>query len=147
MAIIDTSISGSSIENRDLDISIGIDLPFYRSLGSDGYFTTTKTTLSAVKNNLINLLKTNQGERYLQPSLGINLKQFLFEPIEADTSDKLRLEIVSTISFWLPFVNITELRVDVGQGKGEFDRNSIKIDITFSLSDLPDMLESVQIEI
>ena len=77
----------------------------------------------------------------------INLKQFLFEPIEADTSDKLRLEIVSTISFWLPFVNITELRVDVGQGKGEFDRNSIKIDITFSLSDLPDMLESVQIEI
>ena len=27
------------------------------------------------------------------------------------------------------------------------DRNSIKIDITFSLSDLPDMLESVQIEI
>ena len=57
MAIIDTSISGSTIENRDLDIFIGIDLPFYKSNGTEGYFASTKTTLQAVKNNLINLLK------------------------------------------------------------------------------------------
>ena len=44
MAIIDTSISGSTIENRDLDIFIGIDLPFYKSNGTEGYFASTKTT-------------------------------------------------------------------------------------------------------
>ena len=147
MAIIDTSISGSSIENRDLDVSIGIDLPFYKSQGSDGYFATTKTTLSAVKNNLVNLIKTQRGERYLQPLLGLNLRNFLFEPIETDTSDKLRAEIISTISTWLPFIKINELNVDVGQGIGEFDRNRIKIDITFSLNELPNMLDSVQVEI
>ena len=45
MAIIDTSISGSSIENRDGDVFIGIDLPFYKSNGSEGYFASTKITL------------------------------------------------------------------------------------------------------
>ena len=51
MAIIDTSISGSTVENRDSDIFIGIDLPFYKSNGTEGYFASSKTTLQSVKNN------------------------------------------------------------------------------------------------
>ena len=145
MAILDTSISGSSIENRDLDVFIGIDLPFYKG-GSEGYFASTKITLDAVRNNLINLLKTNRGERYFQPLLGLNLREFLFQPITVDTEDQIRADIVSTISTWLPFVEIRELNVSV-DGNSEFDRNKIKIDITFSLNELPNMLDSIQIEI
>tara|TARA_Y100000004_G_C8884650_1_gene399142 strand:- start:68 stop:505 length:438 start_codon:yes stop_codon:yes gene_type:complete len=145
MAILDTSISGSSIENRDLDVFIGIDLPFYKG-GSEGYFASTKITLDAVRNNLINLLKTNRGERYFQPLLGLNLREFLFQPITVDTEDQIRADIASTISTWLPFVEIRELNVSV-DGNSEFDRNKIKIDITFSLNELPNMLDSIQIEI
>ena len=146
MAIIDTSISGSSIENRDLDIFIGIDLPFYKSNGTEGYFASTKTTLQAVKNNLINLLKTEKGERYYQPSLGLNLKSFLFEPIVPGLDQTIKEDIMSTLSIWLPFVNINSMNVSV-QASDAFDRNKIKIDITFSLNDLPNVLESVQLEI
>tara|TARA_R100001015_G_C4606254_1_gene161319 strand:+ start:794 stop:1234 length:441 start_codon:yes stop_codon:yes gene_type:complete len=146
MAIIDTSISGSSIENRDLDIFIGIDLPFYKSNGTEGYFASTKTTLQAVKNNLINLLKTEKGERYYQPSLGLNLKSFLFEPIVPGLDQTIKEDIMSTLSIWLPFVNINSMNVAV-QASDAFDRNKIKIDITFSLNDLPNVLESVQLEI
>ena len=146
MAIIDTSISGSSIENRDLDIFIGIDLPFYKSNGTEGYFASTKTTLQAVKNNLINLLKTEKGERYYQPSLGLNLKSFLFEPIVPGLNQTIKEDIMSTLSIWLPFVNINSMNVSV-QASDAFDRNKIKIDITFSLNDLPNVLESVQLEI
>jgi len=145
MAILDTSISGSSIENRDLDVFIGIDLPFYKG-GSEGYFASTKITLDAVRNNLINLLKTNRGERYFQPLLGLNLREFLFQPITVDTEDQIRADIASTISTWLPFVEIRELNVSV-DGSSEFDRNKIKIDITFSLNELPNMLDSIKIEI
>ena len=145
MAILDTSISGSSIENRDLDVFIGIDLPFYKG-SSEGYFASTKITLDAVRNNLINLLKTNRGERYFQPLLGLNLREFLFQPITVDTEDQIRADIASTISTWLPFVEIRELNVSV-DGNSEFDRNKIKIDITFSLNELPNMLDSIQIEI
>lgn len=145
MAIIDTSISGSSVENRDQDIFIGIDLPFYKG-ASEGYFASTKITLSAVKNNLINLLKTDRGERYFQPLLGLNLKQFLFEPINVDTEDQIRVDISNAISTWLPFVLIQELNVSI-DGDNEFDRNKIKINITFGLTELPNMLDSIQVEI
>tara|TARA_B100000424_G_C22739666_1_gene400433 strand:- start:169 stop:609 length:441 start_codon:yes stop_codon:yes gene_type:complete len=146
MAIIDTSISGSSIENRDLDIFIGIDLPFYKSDGTEGYFSSTKTTLQAVKNNLINLLKTEKGERYFQPSLGLNLKSFLFEPITPGMDDRIKEDIMSTLSIWLPFVNINNINVSVNESDA-FDKNKIKIDISFSLNELPNVLESVQLEI
>ena len=128
MAILDTSISGSSIVNRDSDVFIGIDLPFYKSNGTEGYFASTKITLHSVKNNLINLLKTQKGERYLQPRLGLNLRNLLFEPITTDTQDEIESEIILAISTWLPFVKI-------------------QIDLTFSLTELPNMLDSIQIEI
>jgi phage baseplate assembly protein W len=146
MAIIDTSISGSTIENRDQDIFIGIDLPFYKSNGSEGYFASTKITLHSVKNNLINLLKTEKGERYMQPSLGLNLKSLLFEPVTGDIENTVREDILSTLATWLPFVQIRELDVVV-EGSGEFDRNKIKINLTFGLNQIPNMFETVQIEI
>ena len=39
------------------------------------------TTIEAVKNNIRNLLQTNEGERFFQPNLGLNLRQLLFEHI------------------------------------------------------------------
>ena len=125
MAIIDTSISGSSIENRDGDVFIGIDLPFYKSVGSEGYFASTQLSLHSVKNNLINLLNTEKGERIFQPNLGLNLKERLFEPITVDLEDQIRADISNTISTWLPFVKINRLEVNVS-GDSEFDRNKIK---------------------
>ena len=146
MAIVDTSISGSSIENRDGDVFIGIDLPFYKSNGSEGYFASTKITLHSVRNNLINLLNTQTGERVFHPNLGLNLKRRLFEPITTDLEDEIRLDISTAISTWLPFVKINRLDVTVS-GTDEFDRNKIKINLTFSLNELPDMLDSIEVEI
>ena len=146
MAIIDTSISGSTIENRDSDIFIGIDLPFYKSNGTEGYFASSKTTLQSVKNNLINLLKTERGERIFQPTLGLNLKSLLFEPITPGLDDRIREDILNTLSRWLPFVQIKNINVDI-DGEQDFSKNRIKINITFGLTELPNMFESVQIEL
>ena len=146
MAIIDTSISGSTIENRDSDIFIGIDLPFYKSNGTEGYFASSKTTLQSVKNNLINLLKTERGERIFQPTLGLNLKSLLFEPITPGLDDRIREDILNTLSTWLPFVQIKSMDVDI-IGEQDFSKNEIKINITFGLTELPNMFESVQIEL
>ena len=146
MAIIDTSISGSTVENRDSDIFIGIDLPFYKSNGTEGYFASSKTTLQSVKNNLINLLKTERGERIFQPTLGLNLKSLLFEPITHGLDDRIREDILNTLSTWLPFVQIKSMDVDI-IGEQDFSKNEIKINITFGLTELPNMFESVQIEL
>ena len=95
---------------------------------------------------MINLLKTERGERYFQPSLGLNLRSFLFQPIVPGLEDTIKEEIMSTMSLWLPFVNVKNMIVSLTESDS-VDRNKIKIDITFSLSDIPNVLESVQIEI
>ena len=75
MAIIDTSVTGSFVEDRDPNQYVGIQLPFYKSDGPEGYFASTSTTIEAVKNNIKNLLQTEKGERYLQPDLGVTLRR------------------------------------------------------------------------
>ena len=39
------------IDDQDKRVSVGIDFPFSRTLG-DGFFTTTKTTVESIKNNI-----------------------------------------------------------------------------------------------
>ena len=63
------------IVDNDEEVFIGIDLPFRKSDGREGWFASTSTTIEATKNNIRNLLSTNQGERLMQPSLGINLRK------------------------------------------------------------------------
>ena len=69
------------IQDNDANVKIGIDLPIRRGDTNDGFFATTSTTIEAVKNNIRNLLQTNEGERFFQPNLGLNLRRLLFEHI------------------------------------------------------------------
>ena len=80
MAIRDTSRK-PYIEDNDTNIRVGIDLPIRRGNDKEGFFATTSTTIEAVKNNIRNLLQTNEGERFFQPNLGLNLRKLLFEHI------------------------------------------------------------------
>ena len=110
MAILDTS-KKQLIQDRDENIFIGIDLPFRKSNGKEGWIASTKTTIEAIKNNIRNLLNTHQGERLMQPTLGLNLRNYLFEPFTDDLSLQIQNEISETVGFWLPFVEIRELKI------------------------------------
>tara|TARA_R100000008_G_C3565835_1_gene159086 strand:+ start:684 stop:1187 length:504 start_codon:yes stop_codon:yes gene_type:complete len=99
------------INDRNERVSIGIDLPFRKSVGKDGWFATTATTVEAVKNNIKNLLNTHQGERLFQPSIGLNLRKYLFEQITEDLIISITEEIRKTMNTWLPFVQIKSLRI------------------------------------
>ena len=90
MAIIDLN-KKPIIVDRNNDIFIGIDLPFRKSGGSEGWFASTSTTIKAVKNNIRLLLQTQKGERLMQPQLGLNLQKYLFEQITIDTSYEAKI--------------------------------------------------------
>ena len=51
MAIRDTTIK-PYIQDRDENVFIGIDYPFHKSSGVEGWFKSTSTTIEAVKNNI-----------------------------------------------------------------------------------------------
>ena len=141
MAIKDTSRK-PFIEDNNTNVRIGIDLPIRKGNNIDGFFATTSTTIEAVKNNIRNLLQTNQGERLFQPNIGINLKQYLFGQITEETLIQIQESISSTFNFWLPFVEIQNINLKNGT-----NANSIVINILFNIKQDPNTLESVQISI
>ena len=145
MAILDTS-KKPFIQDRDNDVFIGINLPFKKSEGSEGYFLSTTTTIEAVKNNVKLLLSTDKGERIFQPNLGIGLRRFLFEPITGETTIAIQNEIIETFNFWLPFISIKDIKVETTSADGT-NPNQISINVIFNLDKDPNTLESVQVQI
>ena len=129
------------VEDQDTRVSVGIDFPFARVPNRDGYFKTTKTTVESIKNNIKLLLQTQQGERVFQPSLGMNLKQFLFEQITEDTSIQIENNIVDVFETWLPFVELRDIQINTDNQH----KNKIDINITFNIKRAPSSLESVQV--
>ena len=109
MAIRDTSRK-PYIQDNDTKVKIGIDLPIRRGDDLDGFFATTSTTIEAVKNNIRNLLQTEEGERFFQPNLGIGLRTLLFEHITNENLIGVQDTILDKLQFWLPFVEVRDIQ-------------------------------------
>ena len=135
------------IEDRDDNVFIGIDLPFRKSEGVEGWFASTTTTIEAVKNNIKNLLSTHKGERYMQPNIGLNLRKFLFEQFTDELRLQIENDILDTFNFWLPFVQVRDLQVGMAQQTSGDNNNKLIINVIFNIVRDPNTLESVQVEI
>ena len=143
MAVKDTSKKPYIID-RDSNVKVGIDLPIRRGDEKDGWMASTSTTIDAVKNNIRNLLKTNQGERLMQPNLGTNLRRLLFEQIEGETLVAVQNQILDTMEIWLPFVEVRDIRIVNDDSRT--DANQIVVSILFNIKQDPNTVDSVSID-
>ena len=136
------------IEDRDDNVFIGIDLPFRKSDGVEGWFASTTTTIEAVKNNIRNLLNTHKGERFMQPNIGLNLRKFQFEQFTDELRLQIENDILDTFEFWLPFIQVRDLKVQMSDATaGSVNNNKLIISVVFNITRDPNTLESVQVEI
>ena len=142
MAIRDTSRKPFK-EDNDTKVKIGIDLPIRRDDGLGGYFASTSTTIEAVKNNIRNLLQTEEGERFFQPNLGIGLRKLLFEQITNDSLIVIQDAILDKLEFWLPFVEVRDIQVLNRENTTDIGVNEIRIKILFNIKQDPNTLDSV----
>ena len=108
----------------DKDVAVGITLPIEG--GDQGYFKQSYTTMEQVVSNVINLLLTIPGERYLQPEFGSNLYQHLFEQFDEGVIDDITSSVEESIAQWLPYVNIEELKVV--DGMDMIDTSKLSVD-------------------
>ena len=145
MAIKDTTRK-PYIQDNDTSIKIGIDLPIRRGDETDGWFATTSTTIEAVKNNIRNLLQTNEGERFFQPNLGLNLKTLLFEHITNENLIGVQDSILDKIEFWLPFVEIRDIQVLSKDNTTDIGVNEIRVKILFNIKQDPNTLDSITLD-
>ena len=145
MAVKDTSRK-PYIEDNDTNVKIGIDLPIRRGDGKDGFFATTSTTIEAVKNNIRNLLQTNQGERFFQPNLGLNLRTLLFEHITNENLIGVQNAIMDKFEFWLPFVEVRNIEILSNDDDSSIGINEIRVKILFNIKQDPNTLDSITLD-
>lgn len=109
------------------DVAVGITYPFSSNGGS--LFTLNYTTKDQAVSNLKNLLLTRKGERYMLPTFGSRIPDFLFEQITDETLSSLESSISADIAFWLPYINIVSISVT----QNERNANLIAIKIDFQV--------------
>ncbi len=69
------------------------------------------------------ILGTRRGERVMRPDFGAGLEDFLFEPISTTTAALLGHRVETALVQWEPRIDVTEVRVEVG------DRRLGRLDI------------------
>ena len=114
--------------------AVGVDIPF----SSPSVFRPNYTTKDAIKNNLINYFLTNRGERFLNPTFGGGLREFIFEQITSGNLDFLEERISSDLSSFFPNVQVNNLEIT-----SQEDRNSINIILDYNVirTNIEDTLE------
>ena len=124
----------------ELSTAIGIDLPMMSSAGSQ--FQQNYFSIDQALANAKNLLLTNRGERIMQPNLGCNLDNLLFQNITEDLIADTESFIKTSFNYWLPYIFINKLLVTPSE-----DQNSIYISLTISLTGNTIDTRSITLEI
>lgn len=148
MAVIDTSKTKNPfVVDRDTDVFIGLQLPLHKSFGAEGNFKCTETMVEAVKTNVRNLLQTELGERVFQPSIGVQLRRFLFEPFTEEVQVTIEDSINKTFNFWLPFIDVVNTKVRMHEADDDADKGKLFVSVDFRIKSVPGALESVTVSL
>jgi phage baseplate assembly protein W len=80
-----------------------------------------KKDAEAIKQAIINLLSTVKGERFFNFSLGSELRNLLFEPLDDATASSIQREVITVIQNYEPRVRLLEITVDSNYEYNGFD--------------------------
>jgi len=119
------------------DYAYGITLPIQR--GNTGYFNQAFSSFEQAKSNLKNLLLTKKGERIMQPNFGTGLHELLFEQLDDTFETKLEDTITKNVNFWLPYISIKQ--IDVEMTDEMKDRNTANMKIEFTVGNQIELQE------
>lgn len=108
----------------------GINYPFK---GGVQNFLSKQIGIRIVKNDILQLLYTNPGERVYRPDYGVGIMLYLFDQLDDTSIDDLRSRIMSQIGTHEPRVEIDQL--DIVQDN---DNNKVNISLVCNLIQGPD---------
>jgi len=116
--------------------AVGVSLPF----NAPAVFNSTYTTKDAIRNNLINYFLTNKTERYLNPTFGGNIRQFIIEQITEGNTDLLQETIQTDLSLFFPNIEVQTFNVLTSP-----DVNTVQIELSYNVIDTG-ITDEIQLE-
>jgi phage baseplate assembly protein W len=103
--------------------AVGVALPF----NAPSTFDSTFTTKDAIRNNLINYLLTNPGERPLNPTFGAGIRNYIFNQLVDQNLEDIASKIESDIQKYFPSIQANVQVIP------NYDYNTVFIDINYSI--------------
>ena len=108
----------------DKSAAVGVNIPF----SGPAVFISNYQTKDAIKNNLINFFLTNPGERFLNPTFGGGIRDFIFEQISTGNINFLKKDIETKINLYFPNVEVDSLEI-----LSNPDSNLVRVELTYSV--------------
>jgi phage baseplate assembly protein W len=106
--------------------AVGVAIPF----DAPGVFYSTYTTKDAVRNNLLNFFLTDPPERYLNPTFGAGLRNFIFEQITNGNLEGLKGRIQFQLNQYFSSVIVSQLEILQNP-----EYNSITVILKYTIQD------------
>ena len=104
------------------------DIDFIYKLNPNTGDISTKKGINAVKQSVLNILRTNHGERPFNPYFGANLRSYLFENINYATAVIISNQVKNALANDEPRVKVLNVNV-----KTFPDRNDVQITVTIQI--------------
>lgn len=126
-----------ALEKGYLFKDIKFDTEFSKFVGRELYSTAQPKDLAelqdaqAVYNSVKNIMTTAPGEKLLNPTFGLDLRTYLFEPINSTTSYFMASDIYRNLGVFEPRIVLNAVSVTGNTGENEY-----LIDIIFSIPTL-----------
>jgi len=83
---------------------------------------------SAIKQSIMTLLLTEQGERLFNPELGSSITRMLFEPLDFASAALLRSEIAETLARFEPRIEVDRIVCEP-----DFNNNGFNVELHYEI--------------
>ena len=119
-------VKPTQVDSKSRYKDVFFDLEEKSNSGRSFYNKDTKVDIkssddeAAIVNSIRNIFSTSPGERILEPTFGLNLKQWLFEPLDEFTAQEIGETIVSGIKRFEPRVEIKNVNVNINYEQHEY---------------------------
>jgi len=121
--------------------SINIRFPFEDTLDG-GVFQVNTTTERALRDDLVSLLTTKRRQRVMRNNLFSPIFDYLDEPLDEIMQQRLEDDIKKKVAEFIPQIEIKKIKFEPKK-----DQNLLGIKIIFSISELFDTIQTVELNI
>ncbi len=121
--------------------SINIRFPFAETFDG-GVFQANTTTERALRDDLVSLLTTKRRQRVMRSGLYSPIFDYIDEPMDDILKQRLQTDIKEKVSQFIPQIEIKGIKFTEKP-----DENLLGIKIAFSISDLFDTTQTVELNI
>ena len=104
----------------------------------DGPYRLNKTLKDVVRQNLKNLILTDPGERIMIPNFGAGIRRLLFEPMNSVVRGKVTSRIISQVSEYMGFVQISDIIVLTSENDPDLGPNTVRLVVKYNLGNVND---------